>query len=128
MTTLTAIEQQIRQELINFVKIGDNSKSFVRYKPLAEKLHILFGNEHERNLFYEMLGHISKYEFENTRPLLSVVVVNDEYAPGKGFFTLARSELKKQKHDEDNDKFALNERKAVFDYWKKNNDSDKATA
>jgi hypothetical protein len=120
MITLTPIEERIRQELISFVKIGDSRKSFVRYKPLAEKVNIPFGNEYERSLLYGMLGNISRYEFEHGRPLMSVIVVNDEYAPGKGFFTLAKSELKKQKPDEDNDKFALTERKALFDYWKSN--------
>jgi hypothetical protein len=125
MTTLTPVEERIRRDLIDFVKIGDNDNSFVRYKPLAEKFHIPFGNEHERNLLYEMLGNISSYEFEHKRPLLSVIVVNDEYIPGSGFFKLAKSELKKQKFDEDDDRFAIRERRELFEFWKNNNDPDR---
>jgi hypothetical protein len=126
MTTLTPVEERIRRELIDFMKIGDNDKSFVRYKPLAGKFHIPFGNEHERNLFFDMLGNISRYEFEhNRRPLLSVVVVNDQLIPGKGFFTLAKSELKKQRPDEDNDQFAIRERRELFEFWQHHDDPDR---
>lgn len=124
MTTLTPVEERIRQELIDFVKIGDNDKSFVRYKPLAGKSGVPYENEHERNLFHDMLGNISSYEFEHNRPLLSVIVVNDQYTPGKGFFRLAKSELKKQRPSEDNDEFAVKERKALFEFWKNHEDPD----
>lgn len=123
MITLTNLEKDIRRELIDFVKIGDNDNSFVRYKPLAEKFHIPFGNEHERNLLYEMIGNISKYEHSNGRPLLSVVVVTEDYIPGRGFFTLAK-ELGKQESNEDNDSFALKEREELFEFWKNNDDPD----
>ena len=125
MVTLTELERQIRKELINFVKIGDFDRSFVRYKLLADKFHIPFNNEHERNLFFDMLGNISRYEHSNNRPLLSVVVVTGDYIPGGGFFTLAKNELKKQRFDEDNDNFAQRERQELFEFWKNHDDMDR---
>lgn len=124
MTTLTLVEEQIRQELIDFVKIGDNNNSFARYKPLAGKVGVPYGNEYERDLFHAMLGNVSQYEFENGRPMLSVVVVTEDLIPGRGFFKLAR-ELGKQKPDIDDDTFAVRERKDLFEYWKNNEDPDR---
>jgi hypothetical protein len=125
MTTLTPIEERIRQDLIAFVKIGDNDNSFVRYKPLADKFDVPYENDHERNLFHAMLGNISRYEFEHNRPLLSVVVVTEDLTPGKGFFTMAKKELHKQGLTEDNDTFAIKERKALFEFWKHNDNPDR---
>ncbi len=116
MITLTQIEEEIRNELVDFVKIGDNDNSFVRYKPLAEKFGLPFNNSYERDQLYHILGNISEYEYEHKRPMLSVIVVNDEYKPGKGFFTLARRLGVPGVVDEDG--FALDERKRLFDYWK----------
>jgi hypothetical protein len=124
MTTLKPIEKQIRQELIDFVKIGDNDNSFVRYKALADKFGILYRNIGERETLHAMLGHISEYEFQNGRPFLSVIVVTGDLTPGQGFFTMART-LGKQRPDEDNDSFHIRERQAVFDYWKTHNDLDR---
>lgn len=124
MTTLTPVEEQIRRELIGFVKIGDKNASFVRYKALADKLYIPYGNIGERERLHSMLGHISEYEFQNGRPLLSVIVVTGDLTPGQGFFKLART-LGKQRPDEDNDNFHFRERKALFDFWKTNDDPDR---
>lgn len=125
MVTLTELERRIRKELINFVKIGDFDRSFVRYKPLADKFGVPYGNnDYERNLFHDMLGNISRYEHSNGRPLLSVVVVTGDYIPGRGFFTLAKDELEKQRPDEDNDNFAQRERQELFDFWNHNDDPD----
>ena len=123
MVTLTDLERGIRKELINFVKIGDPNKSFVRYKALADKFGLPFENEHERGLLYKMLDNINRHEDKQKRPLLSVVVVTEDYVPGKGFFTMSR-ELGKQEPDEDDDRYALRERKEVFDFWKNNVDPD----
>ena len=120
---LTNLEQDIRRELIGFVKIGDKNKSFVRYKALADKFGLPFENEHERGLLYKMLDDINRYEFSKERPLLSVVVVTGDYIPGKGFFTLAK-ELGKQESNEDKDSFAFKERKELFEFWENNNDPD----
>jgi len=125
MVTLTELERRIRKELINFVKIGDFDRSFVRYKPLANKFGVSYENDYERNLFHDMLGNISRYEHSKGRPLLSVVVVTGDYIPGGGFFTLAKDELKKQRPDENNDNFAQRERQELFDYWKNHEDPDR---
>ena len=57
--------------------------------------------------------------------MLSIVVVTDELTPGKGFFTLAKNELKKQRFDEDNDNFAQRERQELFEFWKNHDDMDR---
>ena len=105
------------------MKIGDPQKSFVRYGALANKFGLPFDNEHERSLLYTMLDNINRFEDERERHLLSVIVVTEDYIPGKGFFTLAK-QLERQKADEDDDTFALRERQELFDFWKNNEDPD----
>lgn len=124
MTTLTPVEERIRRELIDFVKIGDSNASFVRYQPLADKFGVPYGNIGERERLHTMLGHISEYEFQNGRPLLSVIVVTGDLTPGQGFFKLART-LGKQRPDEDNDSFHIQERRVLFNYWKNQDDPDR---
>ncbi|GAJ01436.1 unnamed protein product [marine sediment metagenome] len=90
---------------------------------MADKFQIPYVNTNERNDFHKLLDDINRYEVEQKRPLLSVVVVNETYMPGKGFFRLAR-ELKLQKLDVDDDGFALRERAELFNYWKNHDDPD----
>lgn len=72
-------------------------------------------NPAHRNDPAHMLGEISRRENENGRPLLSaVVVLQDTFRPGKGFFTLAR-EL--GLHSGDDEAFFSEELKRVWDTW-----------
>jgi len=121
--TLTGIERDIRKELIRLVKIGDINTLNVTYKALAEQFGLPYDEkDYNRNLFHEILGHISEFEDTAGRPLLSVIVVRIEDGfPGKGFHTMAKQQ-KKQKPDEDNETFVVNERKKVFDWWKTHDD------
>jgi hypothetical protein len=128
MVTLTELERRIRKELIGIAKVKDGEGSLIEYKILADKFEVPYPNDNQyiRNLFHDMLGNISRYEHNKGRPLLSVVVVKKgSYFPGDGFYTLAKDELKKQKPWEDNDSFAINERKALFERWKNLDDPDK---
>lgn len=43
----------------------------------------------DRGKIGEILGHISRYEHENGRPLISSVVVSRSMEQGDGFFKLA---------------------------------------
>lgn len=43
----------------------------------------------DRGKIGEVLGHISRYEHENGRPLISSVVVSRSMEQGDGFFKLA---------------------------------------
>lgn len=115
---LTDTEQKIKNELIRRAKTGDDKVALIGYKDIAEKFDIPFGNFYERNLLFEMLDHINRHEQEVSpkRPLLSVLVVNQDFIPGSGFFNLAKK-LHKQKPDEDNDVFYARALKAVFDHW-----------
>jgi hypothetical protein len=121
---LTELERQIRKEIISIIKSGDEQTTNIRYKALADKFQLPYEYTNERNDFHKLLDDINRYEVEQKRPLLSVVVVNATGMPGRGFFRLAR-ELGKQKPDIDNDTFAVRERKELFDYWKNNNDPDR---
>lgn len=46
-------------------------------------------NPADRGKIGEILGHISRYEHENGRPLISSVVVSRSMEQGDGFFKLA---------------------------------------
>ena len=115
---LTDTEQKIKNELIRRAKTRNDKVALIRYKDIAEKFDIPFGNFYERNLLFEMLDHINRHEQEVSpkRPLLSVLVVNQYLIPGSGFFNLAKK-LGKQRANEDKDVFYARELKTVFDYW-----------
>ena len=122
MNGLIPIEQSIRRELIRQVQEGNFDNTFVYYGILARQFNQPYvnGNIADRNRFHTILGHISEYEVEHERPMLSVIVVAQETRmPGHGFFTLARK-LRRQRPDEDEDAFALRERRAVFEFWEHN--------
>lgn len=120
---LTNLEQDIRKELINIIQSGDEQTAHIRYKALADRFQIPYDYTNERNDFHKFLDDINRYEVEQGRPFLSVVVVNETRMPGKGFFRLAR-ELGLQRPDEDNDTFVIRVRQEVFDFWKNNEDPD----
>ena len=71
----------------------------------------------------DLLGNISRTEFRQDRPLLSVVVVQGEWAgnpqqPGDGFFRLARElGVYKGKTEIDNISFFAQELRKVQNYW-----------
>ena len=125
----TEMECKIRKELIKVAK----DRKFIKYGELADRVNYLyechFGADEKE--FHDMLGNISKYEYQSNppRPLLSVIVVTKNpvtgnLLPGHGFFTLAR-ELGKQNPDVDDDTFAMQEMKELFEYWQNNDDPDR---
>src|SRR3972149_12077786 len=120
----TELERQIRRELVNIIKSGDEQTTNIRYKALANRFQIAYEYTNERNDFHKLLDAINRYEVEQNRPLLSAIVVNETKMPGKGFFRLAR-ELRLQRPDEDNDAFAIRARQELFDFWKNNDDPDR---
>ena len=97
MITLTPFERVVRDELIEIAKSA-NPKLItylelgVRVDPDGERergpipntRHSMFG-------FNEVLGHISMYEVEHGRPMITALVVQRETGtPGEGFSKLAR--------------------------------------
>jgi hypothetical protein len=111
-----SLEGRIRKDLITFVRLGDARRSFVRHERLARAFKLRYRTDAERKYLEDMLGDISRQEHEHGRAMLSVVVVNDEFKPGPGFFVLAR-ELKRQKPEEGDDEFTSRERAELFEYW-----------
>ena len=93
------------------------AKSVVYYSQIGDLLNLTMDNPCHRNELAHILGEISSKEHQEGRPLLSAVVVHKEnLRPGKGFFILAK-ELKKQKPEEDDDRFYVAELQRVFEQW-----------
>ena len=125
---LIDLERKIRKELIKVAK----DEQVIKYGELADKVNYLYNCHYgaDEKAFHDMLGNISKYEYQSKppRPLLSVIVVTKNQftgtlLPGHGFFTLAK-ELGKQRPDVDDDTFAMQEMNKLFDYWNNNVDPD----
>ena len=122
MVALTQLEAEIRRELIKCAKKPDT----ITYARLADWVNVNYqfhyGPEEQR--FHNMLGNVSTYEFDNRRPLLSVIVVTAaESRPGPGFFVLAKR-LGKQEQGVDDETFFAQETRELFDRWKNNDDPD----
>ncbi len=124
---MTDLECKIRKELIKIAK----DRQVIKYGELADRVNYLykchFGADEKE--FHDMLGRVSAYEFQNGRPLLSVIVVTTSpktgnLLAGHGFFTLAK-ELGKQQGTVDDDTFAMNEMNELFDYWENHDDADR---
>ena len=104
----------IYQELVRVAADGD----ITYYSDIAPLVGLDMNFPDDRNQISNILGEISRREYEGGRPLLSaVVILRNENIPGEGFFNLARGlEL----YDEDNDmKFWIQELRRVHDYWAK---------
>jgi hypothetical protein len=111
-----SLQGRIRKDLLTFVQLGDPNRSFARYERLARAFKLRCRTDTERQYLDDLLGDICRHEHEHGRPMLSIVVVNDELKPGPGFFVLAR-ELKRQKPEEGDDAFISRERAELFEYW-----------
>lgn len=123
MITLTNLERDIRNVLIDIVKTGNEQETVIRYKKLADRFERPYVDIDERNRFHKLLDDINRYEVSRGRPLLSAIVVNETQMPGEGFYRLAK-ELRLQRPDEDNDAFAIRAREQLFEFWKNNEDPD----
>jgi len=108
----------IRDKLIEISK----KKRFITYQKLSDqcKLGLTMSDISQRNELAHLLGDISTYEFQNDRPLLSVVVFRDDTnKPGNGFFELANSlNLYNGSNNEiHKDKYFVSELNKCYDYW-----------
>lgn len=99
---LTKEEETVRNILIRIA----SKKQTIYYSELCEKanLNLDMSIPADRGEIGKILGHISRYEHENERPLLSSVVVTKNMEQGDGFFKLAEElgfgdwkKLKKEK-------------------------------
>src|SRR5437879_5508547 len=98
MLALTSFERAVRRSLIDRTRNanGDRERTLMTYGQLGEFLRPV-RREGDPTLewpfggFFEALGHVSMYEVEHGRPMLSAIVVNAETgSPGDGFEKLAR--------------------------------------
>ena len=111
------VNEKVYKKLIEVAK----RESTITYSDLNNEcdLNIIFEGDKGGKEIGEILGEISKREFENKRPLISAVVVmkgSHPPNPSHGFYTLAEElNLIKEKKEI----FYAKELKKVFDYWKK---------
>jgi hypothetical protein len=99
MITLTPFENALRRALVDRVHGGNTDSPMnccLSYKDLGLQVdpdgtsHYPMTRPPFRGL-NEALGHVSMYEVEHGRPMLSAVVVNEDTGhPGSGFAKLAR--------------------------------------
>lgn len=105
------------------IKVAEN-KGRIYYQELAYGLGEPYDDVNERNQFHDKLGIITRFEHDNGRPMLSVLVVlkeghmsNKMKMPGAGFFGLAK---KLGVWDGKNmEKFFVLEVNKVHDCWNK---------
>ena len=120
---LTRNQQKLRDKLI----IKASQKGFYTYLNLANEIGEYNGlsTEADINDMARDLGEVSKGEDQESRPLLSAIVIrnNTNNSPGKGFFKMASEEVHKLEEDADDKTkmmFLRAEQKAVHEYWMNN--------
>lgn len=96
MITLTPFERHIRDELVRRVMAGSDADVCLSYKQLG----LAVDPEHHSTYpmtrppfrgLNEALGHVTMYEVEHGRPMLTAIVVDEQFGvPGDGFARLAR--------------------------------------
>ncbi len=116
------MELNTRLFLYNLAKKGHT----IGYKELCMACYeyLDFNKRNDRREFYNRLTIISEFESTENRPLLSVLVVKEEYEngirmPGDGYFKMA-FQLKKYNGSEtfeDKKTFFEAEFKRTHDYW-----------
>ncbi|KJS57070.1 hypothetical protein VM98_03145 [Streptomyces rubellomurinus subsp. indigoferus] len=108
MITLTTDEQKIHRVLLDRARAADPAKpqdACLSYKALGLQIDPDgVGTGMSRPPFRTMfpaLGHVSMYEVEHGRPMLSALVVAESsHTPGAGFAELARHLKLKVENDE----------------------------
>lgn len=82
----------VNENIYNQLKEIAKRQETITYSQFASDCNIPYTSIEERNQFHHLIGEISKFEVENSRPMLSVLVHHKgdiERTPGKGFFKLA---------------------------------------
>ncbi len=88
----------------------------VTYQEIAQIMGLpLSGNHMSREVGW-ILGEISEYELENSRPMLSAIAISVTGKPGGGFYDWAKKLGRFTSDDEQS--FWESECKAVYDTWK----------
>jgi hypothetical protein len=97
MLTLTTFEKSLRRILVARARASGPSRAqaLITYAELADQLRPLHhagdpALDYPFGGFYEAIGHVSTFEVEHGRPMLSALVVTKETGtPGPGFSRLA---------------------------------------
>jgi hypothetical protein len=126
MISLTVFEHQLRTQLRRLAAAADPAhplECLTTYGALGEALDPegsrASGSQPNTRPpfrgFNEALGHVSMYEVEHGRPMLSAIVVNKETrSPGPGFASLGRHLGFVIEEDE---AFFLEQLSAVIEFW-----------
>jgi hypothetical protein len=122
--SLTPIEREIRRALIRRARQShaDPVKACITYLQLGRAFDPFGDYEHKYPMSVppfrglgEALGHVSMYEADHGRPLLSSLVVQQESRrPGGGFTDLARH-LQMEVTDEE--EFWVSQVELTVDFW-----------
>ena len=110
-------QREIRALLIDVAR----NRSTITYRGLIQSLGLPYNlsNADDRHMLAQNLCDICEYEYEEFRPLLSVLVINDSGyfrgRPSPAFFKFARK-LGKHRTDDD-EKFFYYEIRKVWKQW-----------
>jgi hypothetical protein len=83
------MNERVRNYLIEVAK----KKGIIHYQNLCDAcdLGLDMSQSEDRNKIAKILGNISKYEYQNGRPLLSAIVLHKKtFDVGKGFFDMCQ--------------------------------------
>lgn len=107
----------INHDVYQRIIAAASNKSSVTYASLARVAGLDTEMQQDRNTLGEILGAISTYEHENSRPLLTVVVwFTGKSEPSNGFYNLAEKlGLYSKRHDKDS--FFISELNKVYEFW-----------
>jgi len=119
---LTQEEIKVRGYLIDFVRSHSKDNPYTFYQRLCDKCSLnlnMYNNPADRGRIGIILGNISIFEYKNNRPLISSVVVSQNYEQGDGFYKLCEElgfgNWKKIK--EDRADFEMT--RECYDFWHK---------
>ncbi len=106
--------QDIERYLKERVCQSDQDDCIIFYGSLYELAGINAEDIGQRQRIHDLLGEISEDEVVQGRPLLSVIVVTqDTYMPGRGFFNLAQRLLPEQYTGQSQETIFMGELKRV---------------
>src|SRR5690606_24088683 len=102
------------------LKRAARNEELVFYGEIADIVGLNMNLDKDRGELGRILGAISLWEHQQSRPMLSVVaVLKNENTPSQGFFDWAR-QLGKLEGNTDMEElmFFATELRAAYDYWK----------
>ncbi len=123
LTSLTPELQQVREFLIDFAhKANYDKKHYICYGNLCKEcgLELDMNNKGYGATIGKILDEISYYEIDNERPVLSSLVVTQDYLePGTGFYTLCAEKFPNlgSKTKQKEDRVDLKMAKDCITFW-----------